>query len=152
VAIAAPADLLLFVSGEPGPEENLSRDVMSSIGARIAGTVISSAALRRGGGAAPPTRSPADSADVWHVPRAEVSTVNLVIELARKAGREVTLVNVNGRGDQSLSQRWVSVQDVLPVLVRPDGERLVGLEQFGPGSLQRFLQAGTLRGRYDVRT
>lgn len=146
MVVPGSIDLILFVSGEPGPAENLSRDVVSSVGARLVGSVIPSTWFQRGG-AAPgsrPSPPPPEGAEEWHVPREEVSTVNLVVELAHDAGRSVTMVNVNGRVDQQLSQRWVSVQDVLPVLVRPDGARLVGLEQFGPRSLREFLQAGGL--------
>jgi hypothetical protein len=144
VASPAPVDLILFVSGEPGPAENLSRDVVTSIGARLVGSVIPSTWFQRRGAAAqgPPRSPPPEGAEEWHVPRQEVSTVNLVVELAHDSGRAVTLVNVNGRGDQELTQRWVTVQDVLPMLVRPDGARLVGMEQFGPGSLREFLRAG----------
>lgn len=132
--------LVLFVSGEPGPEEDLSRDVSYSFLSRLTGTVVPPAMLRGKGSTAPPVR-PARPANEWHVPRAEIMTVNLVLEEAKEAGCGVTLVNVNQPGDQrDLVSRWVHPDDILPLLARSDGSRLSGMEQFRPTAVRRFVR------------
>jgi hypothetical protein len=132
-----PPGLLLFVSGEPGPPEDLSEGVVTSFWARLVGTVIP-ANWRTHGTQAPPRPPPGPD---WHVPRAEIMSVNLVFEVVREAGRTVTLVNVNQPSDhQPLVARWIGPDDILPVLVRPDGARLAGIEEFEPGAVRKFLQ------------
>jgi len=130
----APGSFLLFVSGEPGPPETLSPLIGTSVGARLFGSVIPASWFPDR--TPPPGPRPED----WHVPREEVATANLVFEIARETGRPVALVNANGSGtDAELASKWVGANDLLPVLVRSDGERLVGLEQFRPKTIRTFM-------------
>jgi len=53
----------------------------------------------------------------------------------------VSIVDVNQpAGFQALVARWVGPNDVLPILVRPDGARLEGIEEFGPRRVRRFIR------------
>jgi len=64
----------------------------------------------------------------------------LVLDVARRNGLSVKVVNVNHPGDdRALAQEYVAADDDLPVLIRPDGARLSGEESFVPSTLERFL-------------
>lgn len=64
----------------------------------------------------------------------------LVLDVARRNGLSVKVVNVNDPGDDRvLTQRHLGPDDALPVLIRPDGARLAGEESFVPSTLERFL-------------
>ena len=67
--------------------------------------------------------------------------VNLVREIAEQRGRSVTVVDVDrpAPDQRPLIERWVRTSDVLPLLVRPDGARLEGLENFEPGTVRKFI-------------
>lgn len=141
MAAATPSDLLLFVSGEPGPADDPEKNVVTSIVGRMVGQgllrIVSPPGNRISGSAA----APAAEKDAWHVSRQGMNCVKVVLEVAERAKRHVTLVNVNDPGDQAaLVARWVREDDVFPVLVRPDGGRLVGSEQFEPADIRRFLR------------
>lgn len=73
-------------------------------------------------------------------PAEQVMCAQRVVDQARKGRRTVRMVDVNEPGDaRDLVQRFVTPADVLPVLVRADGARLVGAESFTPPSIRRFL-------------
>ncbi len=64
----------------------------------------------------------------------------LVLEIAKTLRCRVKVINVsNPRGDGALATRYVGPDDELPMLVRPDGARLSGDEEFVPGTIRRFL-------------
>lgn len=154
----SPSELLLFVSGEPGPGEELPMHF--TLTTRLAsfivppilylGTTPLGALL---GNPRPSDRrrttefesttsrqSVADPEDAWHIPRGTVPSVVLVLDVAKSKGWDLTIVNANASGQaQELAHRWLAPEDLLPVLVRPDGKRLVGLEMFTPGNVRRFL-------------
>lgn len=134
-----PSTLLLLVSGEPGPDTDPAN--YRSFGATLASLFIPPTLLV--GQAKSHPESTTSSPDVgvsWHIPRASIPCVNLVLEIAKSKGWEVALVNANASGqEQGLVSRWVGPGDLLPVLVRPDGERLAGLDSFTPGNVRRFL-------------
>jgi hypothetical protein len=73
----------------------------------------------------------------------DVTCVNLVLDEARRAGRTVTLINVEAPGDDgALVARWAGPDVLLPLLVRPDGSTLSGSENFVPRAVRRFLAGG----------
>jgi len=79
--------------------------------------------------------------DEHRFPSDLLAVAQLVIDLAGPLGIDVELVDVNQRGaDQLFIDRYVGPADVLPVLARQDGRRLVGSESFAPAAVRRFLQ------------
>lgn len=134
----APPDLLLFVSGEPGPGADPDHTAVSSISQRLTGMILPPLLLQSKHLSG---RRSTEGGPVWHLSREGTVCVNLVIDVARREGRRVTLVNVNEPGaDEPLVRRWVDPEDILPVLIRPDGGRLNGIEEFTPENLRRFLR------------
>jgi hypothetical protein len=142
-AVGVP-DLVLFVAGEPDSRIDPGRDVQTTLPGRFAGMFIPSQWWIGGRSkySAPEVIEPASADGLpWHLPRQEVMCVNMVLEVARRNGRNVTVVDVNRAAEyQPLVDRWVTPADVLPLLVRPDGARLEGLENFVPQTLRRFLR------------
>jgi hypothetical protein len=143
--MAAPGrtDLLLFVAGEPGPPADPMRDVTSSL-MRVTGSIVGDWWRGRKGNQSSPTASPqsegVDSA-TWHLPPQQIQAVNLVFDIAHRMKRSVGLIDVNRPGiHQELVAWWVGPEGVLPLLVRPNGARLQGLEGFTPGKVRRFIQ------------
>jgi len=87
-------------------------------------------------------RSDPSAGRSWHLPPEQVDCINLVLQLARREGRDVTIVDVDrAEGRQDLIDRWVGADDSLPILVRPDGARLKGIEQFVPRKVRQFIRA-----------
>ncbi len=77
----------------------------------------------------------------WHVPSGLVASVELVIDVARRERRPLTIVNVDRPGEAlPIVDRFVRPSDVFPVLVRADGERLAGEQEFTRSGLRRFLR------------
>jgi len=73
-------------------------------------------------------------------PSDQVMCAQTVVDCARKNGRSLQLVDVNRPGEaRELVQRYVTSQDVLPILVRADGARLVGAESFDVRTVRTFL-------------
>lgn len=74
------------------------------------------------------------------LPRRQLHCMNTVLKIARSEGRNVTVVDVDrAAGRQPLVDQWVRAQDVLPLLVRPDGGRLEGPERFDVEAIRRFI-------------
>jgi hypothetical protein len=116
-------DLLLFVgsSAEPAPLDSALKPGQCE-------------AYRAEGVLGPPSERPA------RLPRLQLHCMNTVLRIARSAGREVTVVDVDrAAGRQHLVDRWVEARAPLPLLVRSDGRRLAGLEQFVPEVLRSFI-------------
>jgi hypothetical protein len=64
----------------------------------------------------------------------------MVLNFVERQHRSLLVVDVNAPGDhRDLVERWVGAEDVLPLLVRPDGRRLGGEENFVPGRVRRFI-------------
>jgi hypothetical protein len=143
--MAAPAgtDLILFVAGEPDTRIDAKRDLQLSYSQRVSGMFVPTSWFTgtRTKFAAP--QDPEDHQELvypWHLPREEILCVNLVLEVAEREGRNVTVVDVNRAAEhQDLVDRWVRVSDVLPLLVRPDGARLEGSENFVPRTIRHFM-------------
>jgi len=141
--VGAPAglDLLLFVGGEPIDPNDPLQQVSASVFARFANTLLPAVAWSRSPSKVRPA-DPAATGPPWHLGRQEIFCVNQVLEVAEKLGRSVTVVDVNRAGEQQpLVDRWVGNEDILPILVRPDGERLEGSENFSSSILRKFIRA-----------
>jgi hypothetical protein len=142
--VALPgADLVLFVAGEPDSGAPSPRDVTISMSSRILGSVVPLAAVTDSGlrrsGSAGSEGSP--SPRTWRLPPQQIHCVNAVLDIARREGRTVTVIDVDhAAARQHLVDRWVGPDDVVPLLVRPDGARLEGLENFGGRTLRRFIR------------
>jgi len=77
---------------------------------------------------------------VTSLPRPQLHCMNTVLRIARRVGRTVTVVDVErAAGRQELVDRWVHARDALPLLVRPDGRRLSGLDGFLPEVVRQFI-------------
>jgi hypothetical protein len=75
-----------------------------------------------------------------HLPRRQVRCVNTVLRVARREGCRVTVVDVaHAAGRQGLVDRWVGVNDELPILVRPDGRRLCGCARIDPRTVRELI-------------
>lgn len=144
MAAAAREDLLLFVDTELGPGlPPLAANEMlffSRAAAAFAPPVAIVGTHRR---AAAPGSSGSGSGSgppAWHLSPETISCANLVLDLAERAGRQVTIIDVDHRADDdTLTKIWVRAGDRMPVLVRPDGARLVGPEYFTPARVRRFV-------------
>lgn len=152
MAIAPGVDLVLFVTGEPDPGLPSTRDVTLSVGDRIWGSFVPLGLMLKSPtgplikpGQGPPYSAesalpPEPKGDSWRLPPQQIQCVNAVVDLARRERRTLTIVDVDRAGArQPLVDRWVGSDDILPILVRPDGARLEGLENFGPRQLRRFI-------------
>jgi hypothetical protein len=74
------------------------------------------------------------------LPRHQRTCMNAVLRIARSAGRDVTVVDVDRAGGrQHLVDRWLHGPVRLPLLVRSDGQRLVGSEELVPDRLRPFI-------------
>ena len=146
-SLRAP-DLLLFVAGEPELSPSV-REVEAGMGDRLSSMFLGVAAptiiTRASAEAARPPESgfhrpPLTDSRRWHVPASQLMCESVVLEQAKRQGRIVLVVDANRPGDQQdLVDRWVRPNDALPLLVRSDGARLEGEENFTPGRVRRFL-------------
>lgn len=76
----------------------------------------------------------------WHLPSQQNRCAQLVLGVARENNRRVTIFDVNRpAGRLRLVDRWFRENGLLPVLVRPDGSWLAGLESFVPKRMRRFV-------------
>lgn len=138
-------DLLLFVAGEPdtGPPSLRDSTIPSSV--RLIGSIVPLGLVMK---AAKPTSTDSEQGrfersehPAWHLPPAQIHCVNTVFEIAEEEKRELTVVDVDRpKGRQDLVARWVGPDNVLPLLVRPDGARVEGVENFAPERVRRFIR------------
>jgi hypothetical protein len=143
VAATDETDLILFVAGEPDPRAGRTREAEVSAVRRLAGAVVGVRWISPMGCPAGSTSDQAPTCDdrSWRIPPQQVMCVNLVAEIAQSLGKRVALVDVNRPvGRQNLVDYWVGSNAVLPLLVRPDGTRLEGIEEFVPGKLRQFIR------------
>jgi hypothetical protein len=130
-----PLDLLLFVAGEPGSGETPAWRYVRFLGPALGG--LSARAYNDPDGAPRPGPS---GAPERHLPPEAVRDVQVLLDEASASHRRVKMVDVNRPGeDRYLVERWVHADDVMPVLVRPDGARLRGAENFTPRKIRQFL-------------
>ena len=126
-------DLLMFLAGEPGSGEEPGWRYVGFLD----GTIRQRAARRAARNPPPPGVT---GQEPWHFPPEMVKHVNLVLEVAQREGRTVTIVDVNRAGEHlDLVHRLVGPNNVVPILVRPDGARLEGTENFVPDVLRQFM-------------
>ncbi len=144
MAAPAPGTLLLFVASEPGPgPASLPSQKLFSF-ARASGAFLPPILFLGSYDRSPPPGTPAsgdpDGPTGRHLSPETIDCANLVLVLAERAGQQVALVELDGSpGSGPLADRWVRPRDLLPVLVRPDGARLVGPEYFTPARVRQFL-------------
>jgi hypothetical protein len=69
-----------------------------------------------------------------------MACLQIVLDAAKRQQREVLVVDVDRPGGQhDLVERCVGPEDVLPLLLRSDGARLEGQENFAPAKVRRFI-------------
>jgi hypothetical protein len=140
---AEKPDLILFVAGEPFSGQDPMRDVQISIVRRTVnvmtgGSWLDNADHRPRSRDDPPTRLGDERP--WHLPPQQILCANLVLKTAQLRRRSVAVVDANRpAGFEDLVQRWVGPNDVLPLLVRPDGARLEGVEDFTSRKVRQFI-------------
>jgi hypothetical protein len=134
----------LFVAGEPDRGLDPLRDVETSVFRRAAGVLVGGAIVgapseHRDGEL---RRDPTAPAPVpWHLPAPQAQCAAIVLEIAHTTGVSVTVLDINlASSPREVIDRWVRPDDLLPLLVRGDGVRLQGLEEFVPGKIRRFLR------------
>ncbi|MGA7650046.1 MAG: hypothetical protein ACLP8V_07325 [Thermoplasmata archaeon] len=147
---AGEDDFLLFVAGEPDSGVDSLQKTKSTVVGRfvdaalpfggrmpISRTSNPPGAIAPGLGEAPPS----ESVDrPWHLPRQQLRCVDMVLRIAGRERRRVTVVDTNrATAPQGLVDRWVGPNDVLPLLVGPDGARLEGIEEFVPQKVRQFI-------------
>jgi len=144
----SPGSLLLFVAGEPELTPGI-RESGVGLAPRFAGLVFATGLIP------PPPRPPVEESPQgrnasdqppltdsrpWHLAPAQMASLQVVLDAAKRQRRGVFVVDVNRPGVyQSLVERHVGPDDVLPLLVRPDGARLEGQESFDPARVRRFI-------------
>jgi len=137
VSEPGPGSLLVFVGGDPSLFDRLP--ALPGGFARMASFVLPPTLLL---GPARPSVKPGPDAP-WPIPADQLMALQHLAEVTRRTGTGVRVIDVNRPGeDRSLVERYVGPEDVLPVLVRPDGARLQGFEAFNPAGLRRFVGPG----------
>lgn len=134
MASPPPGTVVLFLGSDPALAERLgTRPTTLAWMSRFVlppSLVLARAARTTGAPAGEPGPFPAD----------QVVCAQRVLDRAKKVRRTVQVVDVNRPGDDlALVQKYVAATDVLPILVRPDGARLVGTESFDARSIREFL-------------
>ncbi|HTP55341.1 MAG TPA: hypothetical protein VML53_01570 [Thermoplasmata archaeon] len=133
-------DLILFVSGSPSIEPDIRTVQYGSVTQRFFGAmaVPGGWSQARRVGRDPPAAAPDD----WRLPPDAVMCVEVVETEARRAHRQVRVVDVNRPGDdRPLVERWITPSDVLPLLLEPGGRRLEGVENFEAAKVRAFLRS-----------
>ena len=143
--------LVLFVAGEPKTMPDL-RESTLGLGERFAGMVSG----LPGNLALPKHLQPGQSENrsavtdfeqssssdqpPWHLPPAQMACLGIVADAAERQRRKVLVVDVNRPGeDRYLVEGNVGTDDVLPLLLRSDGARLEGQENFSPTQVRKFI-------------
>jgi hypothetical protein len=151
---SGPPFLVLFVAGEPETMPSL-RDSGVGTGARWAAWFLPSGLLPKNlqpayeaghrtsdGFEAPP---PSDMRP-WLLPPSQAACAEMVIEIVERQQLPLLVVDVNRPGEfREMVARWVEPTGVMPLLVRPDGARLEGEENFVPGKVRRFVAGRPVR-------
>jgi hypothetical protein len=132
VAAPAPGTVVLFLAGDPAlAERQANPAVVATMWSRF---LPANFVMRKG---TPPPRDP-DAPGPF--PPDQLMCAQRLLDAAKLLGRSVKIVDVNRPGeDRELVRRWVSAADILPILLRSDGNRLEGAEAFHPATLRGFL-------------
>ncbi len=79
----------------------------------------------------------------WEFPIDVRQCLELVLDLARRLGKKVVVIDVNRPGDQTeVARRWADADPLYPLLVSALGDRLEGLSDFTPTAVRDFLRRG----------
>jgi len=142
---SAPLGLILFVAGEPDTgAPSIRRGTMS-----LTNRMIGMSAAPSLEAIPPPGPSPAMSGGQslpsgrppWRLPPEQIHCVNTVVKVAKKEGCAVTVIDVDTPGDQEyLVTRWVGADPIFPLLVRADGSKLMGIENFTARMIRQFIR------------
>ena len=148
MSLPISTDLILFVAGEPESTPSLHNSNVGSL-SHLAGFMLGRLAMPpSSSGSAPGASSPTPSSPgaspleeaPWHLPPQQVTCENLVVEVARQRQKTVLVIDVNRpEGQQALIEQWLRPNDVIPLLVRTDGARLDGAENFTPARVRKFV-------------
>jgi hypothetical protein len=143
VMAASPAkpDLLLFVAGEP--DMGRSHYVPLNVGMRLIGSIFPVTLLLGSRQPSSAGSTPGDelAESPLYLPPDQVQCVNIVLEEAVLVHRYVTIVDVNLSSTPSdFVARYVGPDEIYPILVRPDGQRLEGFESFDVKRVRHFLR------------
>jgi len=143
--------LILFVAGEPKILPDI-RESTVGLGERMAGMVSGLPGNLALPNHLQPGRSqnqqsvtdleqPSSSdQSPWHLPPAQMACLGIVADVAERQRRKVLVVDVNRPGQhRGLVERHIGPDDVLPLLLRADGARLEGQENFGPAQVRKFI-------------
>jgi len=136
-----PGTVLLFVGGDPSVAGQLV-NFPHPQGGWVRFLLPTALFPARTQSAPPPPETAGGTGLPWLVPAGQLRCLELLGAAAERAGRQVRVIDVNlpSEEERALVTEWVGpADDVLPVLVRSDGARLVGQESFTPASLRRFL-------------
>ena len=91
-------------------------------------------------GATDVAATPSPNPRPWHLPPSQTACLDIVLDTAERQRDEVLVVDVDRPGEhRDLVERYVGSNDVLPLLLRPDGARLEGLENFTPARVRKFI-------------
>jgi len=146
-----PGSLVLFVSGEPKVLPDI-RESTVGLGERMAGMLsglpgnlalpkhLQPGYSENQSGGADSNPSPNSDETPWHLPPAQMACLGIVSDAAEQQRKEVLVVDVNRPGPhRDLVDQYIGPGDVLPMLLRPDGARLEGQENFLPNIVRRFI-------------
>jgi hypothetical protein len=134
VALGAP--FVLFIAGEPRRDALAGQSSQALVGVvPVAGATV----VTLGSAHEPSDLLPGQ------IFGREANEARYVLAVAGRCGARVKLVDVDHPGeDLALLQSAITEEDVLPCLVRADGQRLSGEEALSPAHLAAFLRgAGT---------
>ena len=139
-----PFGLILFVAGEPDPGIPTIRDTTVHFIDRLIGVYppLDRSTMRPSD---PSSRDDAQSLPSgeppWRLPPEQIHCVNTVLEMANLERTTVTVIDADRAGDhQYLVDRWVGENQVIPLLVRADGAKLGGIENFTPRKIRQFIR------------
>ncbi|HTW39252.1 MAG TPA: hypothetical protein VMF04_00075 [Thermoplasmata archaeon] len=143
MASAVPPDLLMFVAGEPDDGSRHYQPI--GLQARMWGALVPTGVIF----AMQPSSSALSASSRQtiapqfpvHLPPEQIHCVNWVLEEALREHRHVTIVDVNQASTPAeFVRQWVTPDEIYPILIRPDGQRLEGVENFDLRSLREFLR------------
>jgi hypothetical protein len=133
--LAPGAPFVLFIAGEPKRDATAGQPQRALYSTLMVGSTMP---VEFGG-----ADEPGDSlSDQVYGP--EARDARYVLAIAMRCGAVVKLVDVDRPGDDAaLMQSAISDEDVLPCLVRSDGQRLSGEALLAPSRLEAFLRGST---------
>ena len=133
------ATYVMYVRGLR-PYEGPRTPLPISRGSRLLGFFVPISVSTRSQAAAPPEADLAPFGSEHGLSGPEAQCLALVLDLARRNHRSVYVVDVNHQ-ERPASEIESELGDPpFPVLLGPDGARLVGTDSFTPRNVRRFLR------------